>query len=569
MKRKFTALILCAALICLLFSACFGKNSATVKNADFSLKAETETASAELNGDYAKIDMINPGLDAADITVVIYSLTKKKETARVELGNGVFRTGNLKNGFFAVDELNKNVRFFDFSGKETYNSEIKTDADFFVTSYVSYDGKYLMYASPDTREVRLYELSGGKEHATGKFIDNAEAAGYSDQAFYISVGGSGMLSVNTREKLLITAFDSTDISLATKNGGVGYGTGRELLYIDGKHADKTEKVYRRSINESAVNVIQSGAVTCLSEDGADILRIYGAGDNAFREIRLKGGFLNCSGDDNGRLIVTEKGEEDFTFGIYDINGIEKQQVKGEVSANAGESEKAPESKTAEVSERTDVSKATSGETEKAPKSHIIKNVPIFSQKPEYPTGCETVSTVMALRYAGYNISAGQFIEKYLPQSSSFKEKGGVRYGPDPNKTFIGTPSSEGGYGCFAPVIAKALSNCLGEKGAVINATGKELDELCQTYVSRNMPVITWVTISMMDTYPSAKWRLEDGTDFTWPANEHCMLLIGYDGESCYFNDPYVGKTVKYSKELAEKRYNELGKQAVVIANKIN
>ena len=84
-----------------------------------------------------------------------------------------------------------------------------------------------------------------------------------------------------------------------------------------------------------------------------------------------------------------------------------------------------------------------------------------------------------------------------------------------------------------------------------------------------MPVITWVTISMMDTYPSAKWCFEDGTDFTWPANEHCMLLIGYDGESCYFNDPYVGKTVKYSKELAEKRYDELGKQAVVIANKVN
>lgn len=563
MKRKCTALILCAAFICLLFSACFGKNSATVKNADFSLKAETETASAELNGDYAKIDMINPGLDAADITVVIYSLTRKKETARVELGNGVFRTGNLKNGFFAVDELNKTVRFFDFSGKETYNSEIKTDADFFVTSYVSYDGKYLMYASPDTRKVRLYELSGGKEHATGKFIDNAEAAGYSDQAFYISVGGSGMLSVNTREKLLITAFDSTDISLATKNGGVGYGTGRELLYIDGKHADKTEKIYRRSINESAVNVIQCGAVTCLSEDGADILRIYGAGDNAFREIRSKGTFLNCSGDDNGRLIVTEKGEEDFSFVVYDINGIEKQQVKGEVAANADESEKAP------VSERTDVSEVTDEETGKTPKSHIIKNVPIFSQKPEYPTGCETVSTVMALRYAGYNISAGQFIEKYLPQSSSFKEKDGVRYGPDPNKTFIGTPSSAGGYGCFAPVIAKALSNCLGEKGAVINATGNDLEELCKTYVSRNMPVITWVTISMMDTYPSAKWCFEDGTDFTWPANEHCMLLIGYDGESCYFNDPYVGKTVKYSKELAEKRYDELGKQAVVIANKVN
>lgn len=121
MKRKYTA------LICIVLSACFGESTTTVKNAS---SAETETASAELNGDYVKINLINPGLDSADITAVIYSLTEKKETARVNLGNGAFSTGNLKDGFFAVDEVNKNVRFFDFSGVETYNAEIKTDADF-------------------------------------------------------------------------------------------------------------------------------------------------------------------------------------------------------------------------------------------------------------------------------------------------------------------------------------------------------------------------------------------------------------------------------------------------------
>ncbi len=75
-----------------MLSACFGESTTTVKNASFSLKAETETASAELNGDYVKTNLINPGLDSADITAVIYFLTKKKETARVNLGNGAFST---------------------------------------------------------------------------------------------------------------------------------------------------------------------------------------------------------------------------------------------------------------------------------------------------------------------------------------------------------------------------------------------------------------------------------------------------------------------------------------------
>ncbi len=61
MKRKYTALILCAALICIVLSACFGESIATVKNASFSFKAEAKTAAAELNGDYAKIDLISSG----------------------------------------------------------------------------------------------------------------------------------------------------------------------------------------------------------------------------------------------------------------------------------------------------------------------------------------------------------------------------------------------------------------------------------------------------------------------------------------------------------------------------
>ena len=41
------------------------------------------------------------------------------------------------------------------------------------------------------------------------------------------------------------------------------------------------------------------------------------------------------------------------------------------------------------------------------------DVPYISQKGKYPTGCESVSTVMLLQFLGYDISVDTFIENYL------------------------------------------------------------------------------------------------------------------------------------------------------------
>ncbi|MBR5524375.1 MAG: C39 family peptidase [Clostridia bacterium] len=49
----------------------------------------------------------------------------------------------------------------------------------------------------------------------------------------------------------------------------------------------------------------------------------------------------------------------------------------------------------DVTTKTSVNKSFSG-------SHKI-NVPLIAQKPEFPTGCESVSAVMALRYFGETI----------------------------------------------------------------------------------------------------------------------------------------------------------------------
>ena len=57
---------------------------------------------------------------------------------------------------------------------------------------------------------------------------------------------------------------------------------------------------------------------------------------------------------------------------------------------------------------------------------------------------------------------------------------------------------------------------------------------------------------------------EGGGTYTWLANEHCLVLMGYDNENYYFSDPYKGAVVKYKKALCQSRYQAFGQQALAI-----
>ncbi|MBR4073290.1 MAG: C39 family peptidase [Clostridia bacterium] len=205
------------------------------------------------------------------------------------------------------------------------------------------------------------------------------------------------------------------------------------------------------------------------------------------------------------------------------------------------------------------------ETVKSDESSKIINVKAISQYPELPTGCETVSTVMALNYYDEKISPIYFAENWLVCADLYTKKDRI-YGPDPNVAFIGTPFSKNGFGCYAPVIVRAV-NSNSKKCKAENISGKNLDYICKEYINNNLPVILWATMNMKAEKIGRSWYISDSEKFTWIAGEHCLLLIGYDEKFFYFNDPMGGKTVKYKKDITEKRYNTLGKQAVLITKK--
>lgn len=196
------------------------------------------------------------------------------------------------------------------------------------------------------------------------------------------------------------------------------------------------------------------------------------------------------------------------------------------------------------------------------------NVPYISQKELYPTGCESVSTVMLLNYLGMDISVDAFIENYL-ECRAFETRDGQLYGSDPREHFCGSPYSQDDFGCYAPVIKKALEKAIGDQYEVIDESGRPTEELLKEYIDQDMPVIYWACIDMREPIVGPEWKLLDsGEDFTWISNEHCMLLVGYDEDNYYFNDPYEGHgVVPYPREVVENRHKAQYEMAVGVKRK--
>ncbi len=201
---------------------------------------------------------------------------------------------------------------------------------------------------------------------------------------------------------------------------------------------------------------------------------------------------------------------------------------------------------------------------------VLLDVPYINQTKEYLNACESISTVMALQYLGIDITVDDFINNYLDIGKvPYHDKKGTYWGSNPWEVFPGNPKDDTGWGCFAPVVGKALNKLLDPNlYEVKELYNNDVATLCSDYIDKGIPVIFWATIDMQTPYKGSTWKLI-GTDekFTWIRPMHCVLLVGYDDNYYYFNDPWKKKACKYKKAAVEKAYKGLYQQAVVITTK--
>lgn len=192
-------------------------------------------------------------------------------------------------------------------------------------------------------------------------------------------------------------------------------------------------------------------------------------------------------------------------------------------------------------------------------SRIQLDAEAILQYPELPTGCEVTSLTMALRFAGYDVSKEELADTYLEKASP----GSVSY----KSAFWGDPRQSGSFGCYAPVIVNAANRYLEEQESPKRAydlTGTPFDDILAE-IRMGCPVIVWGSMYINEEIVfSYGWEI-DGETVTWPSNEHCMLLIGFDMEnnSVIVCDPLEG-IASYDKTAFQHHYETLEQQAIVI-----
>lgn len=217
--------------------------------------------------------------------------------------------------------------------------------------------------------------------------------------------------------------------------------------------------------------------------------------------------------------------------------------------------------------KSSINNISSNNVAKVADNSTILSVPYINQN-NYPTGCESCSAVMMLNYWNVDINVDNFIDNYLDKDEITYD-GDTMYAPDPNKAFVGNPRSDDSYGCYAPVIVNSIQKIISDKNlnfSVKNISGTSLKDLCNEYIDNDMPVVVWASINMIPTETGTTWIIHNtGEEFTWISQEHCLVLVGYDDNHYYFNDPYEDNgVVGYPKNTCEQRYSELFKQAVVM-----
>lgn len=192
-------------------------------------------------------------------------------------------------------------------------------------------------------------------------------------------------------------------------------------------------------------------------------------------------------------------------------------------------------------------------------TYIINGVSKINQYSEgYPTGCESAALTILLRYHGLNINMGDVVNR-LPKGSLPYTENGVRYGGNPYIEFVGHPNSYSSYGVYEKPIIKVAESF---KSGVIDGRGMKLDEVLKV-VSEGRPVLVWVSMNMAVPYISTSWTYKPtGEKISWMANEHALVIVGYNQNSVVVSDSLYGSIRYYNKNVFESRYNTYGKRAV-------
>ncbi|MBE6767308.1 MAG: hypothetical protein E7549_00170 [Ruminococcaceae bacterium] len=518
----------CLLLAAVLLSGCYAHKPSVMppETADITpikegISLYGDVVETDLHNDILQVVQWQSGLDTASGDIFLYDRSAGTVCGQLTLPADAWATGCLDGGMYTVSLTSGTVTLYNTACKPRFSWKLDTA---FAFAEVSTNGEWLLYGDGKTATVRLRRLKTGEEKELLSFSGHVASVGRRDGAFYLCCNTEELLRIDPSKEYAEALVVDNALHRFTPYYCVGKAE-------DGWHAvsaDQPEKALNLPSAATGEELIAAGESGWFTTEGNTVRLYRPYADTACAAV--DGRLLHAACTDTGALLVTTDGETLTVSRFTPHDGA----VPPDTSTRTGT-------------------------------RFLLENVPVIPQNPTYPTGCESVSAVMALQYAGEDITVDEFIDGYLPQAdSTLIKKDGRYYGPDPYEVFVGDPRTKSSYGCMSPVIKRAIDTHFGTDTRTVNTGGKSLEALCEQYVTEGIPVLTWVTIAMREVEYHTSWYLPNGERFTWPGNEHCMVLVGYDAEKYYFNDPYLGLRVAYDRTLAEDRYSAMGCQSLVI-----
>ncbi|MFY0544958.1 C39 family peptidase [Brevibacillus sp. H7] len=197
--------------------------------------------------------------------------------------------------------------------------------------------------------------------------------------------------------------------------------------------------------------------------------------------------------------------------------------------------------------------------------YIIENVPHIKQYPELINGCEVTSVAMLLRFLGNPVSKLELAKRVKKDTTPLKvdATGRILSWGNPEKGFVGDITGKHlGYAVYHQPIVHLINEVYPKRAK--NVTGLDFSTILQE-VQNNRPVIVWTTSDFQPTKQWLEWKTADNRTIRVTFKQHAVLLVGFDVDSVYINDP-MGKEgyKKVAKEPFIKSWEQLGKQAVTV-----
>ena len=190
---------------------------------------------------------------------------------------------------------------------------------------------------------------------------------------------------------------------------------------------------------------------------------------------------------------------------------------------------------------------------------VMLDVMEYCQYPDYPTGCESVSLYMLLKYYDIDVTVDDIYDLLPMGLQPYDDEEGVRHGANPEYEFVGDPRSAMSYGVFHKPIAKVAQYFKPGVKAEQNASINDIKAILDT----GNPVLAWyVSQPMRDIMYRWSWIDENNTTVSWPGGEHAIVICGYDDTSLTYRDPNAGTTVVIDYDTFERNFSELGGRIV-------